>query len=188
MKVSGLLLVALLIGCIGASSDSRLSPAGLTTIVVQGDARDAVLVDPLGRISRSRELQTDVFIPHCVRDDGGTVTVLDDSTGYDSTLRSDVVVKLELSKPIVGRYRLFAEAIGDGNLSAVVTLPLYEGTVVPCNEIRKDIKKGSGYYYWNIDFLPDTSRATCPVRVAPGMRPTSTTLHKLGLAPKVKGS
>jgi hypothetical protein len=188
MKVSSLLLVGLLVGCVGAASSGRPSPAGLTTIVVRGDARDVVLVDPLGRISRSHELETDVLIPHCDRDDGGTETLLDDSTETNATPRTDVVVQLELSKPIVGRYRLVAEAIDSGSMTAVVTLPRYEGTVVPCNEIRSDIQKGSGYYYWNIDFLPDSSRGTCPVGVSRPMRPLSTTLRKLGLAPKVKGS
>ena len=173
MRGTCLLLAVILLGCIGAASKSRPSPVGLTTIRVWGDANDVVLVDPVGRVSRPKPLDTDIEIPDFDRWDGGTVTTLEDSTGGQPP--NDVVVAFELSRPLIGRYRMFEEAKGGGNFSAVVGL--HGAAAWPCNEVRSDVSKGVGRYVWNIDFLADTSHAKCPVRV---LQATKT--------PKEKGS
>jgi len=175
MRGTCLLLVAVLLGCIGAAAKGRPSPVGLTTIRVWGDATNVVLVDPLGRVSRSEQLDTDIEIPDFDRWDGGTVTTLEDSTDADGSRPNNVVVAFELSKPLIGRYRMFAEAKNGGNLSAVVGL--HGSGTWPCNEVRSDVSKGVGRYVWDIDFLADTSHAKCPVHILRATR-----------APKEKGS
>jgi len=177
MRGACLLLTAALLGCIGAASKVRPSPVGLTTIRVWGDATDVVLVDPLGRVSRSEQLDTDIEIPDFDRWEGGTATTREDSTDASGPRPNYVAVAFELSKPIIGRYQMFAEAKNGGDFSAVVGLHGRNAGTWPCNEVRSDVSKGVGRYVWSIDFLADTSHAKCPVRVS-----------RAGRAPKEKGS
>src|SRR5262249_41912726 len=166
MRGTCLLLTAVLLSCIGAAPKGRPSPVGLTTIRVWGDAADVVVVDPLGRVSRSEESDTDIEIPDFDRWEGGTVTTLDDSTDAHGPRPNNVVVAFELSRPLIGRYQVFAQAKDAGNISAVVALHGSNAGTWSCNEVRSDVSKGAGRYVWSIDFLADTSHAKCPVRVS----------------------
>ena len=165
MKFGTWPLAVLLLGCIGAATASKPSPAGLTTIMVRGDACDVVLVDPRGRVSRSNERKGDVIIPECNRWDGGTETFLDDSTGGDNEPQSDVVTTFELANPIVGRYRLYAKATAAGSMTVVVTPVRLMDVKQACHEMKREIAEGAGRYRWNIDFSADSSQAMCPVRL-----------------------
>ena len=170
-----LLLLLTFLGCIGSTPKDSPSPAKGATILVWGDAGDIVLVDPRGRVSRENELDTDVEIPDFDRWNGGTKTTLDDSTGPAPA--SNVKVQFELSRPLVGRYKMFVEAKGAGNFGAEVTPNRYGGTAARYNAVKCDVQRGSGRYVWNIDFLGDSSSTACFVRGSNAIR-----------APKEKGS
>ena len=171
MGAGGWLLTVMLFGCAGAAVMERPSPAGLTTITVEGEADSVVLVDPLGRTSWSESEVGDNPIPRCDRSDGGANYDLDaEEAGEGGELPGDVVTMIVLERPIVGRYRLYATAKGVGNLSIEVTP---EGPTNPaaraCHAWR-EIKGGAGRYVWNIDFLADTGRGACPFRMSRGGR------------------
>ena len=173
MRGTCFLLSAVLLGCIGAASVDRPSPTKGATILVWGDAGDIVLVDPRGRVSRENGLETDVEIPDFDRWNGGTKTTLTDSTGHDSTRESHVKVQFELSRPLVGRYRVFVEAKGAGNFGAEVTPNRYGGPAAQCNAVKCDVRNGSGRYIWNIDFIADSSSTACFVRASKATRTSS---------------
>lgn len=186
MRTGCLLLAIALFGCVGATTKDRPSPAGPSRVMVWGDAEDVVLVDPRGRISRENELDSDIEIPNFDRWDGGTETTLEDSTDAHDSHQNYVVVRFELSKPVVGRYRLFAKAKTAGDFEVIVTPDEYKDATARCKEIRRDIARGSGWYVWNIDFLADSTGAICPLRALEVMRASSTELRKLGLASNEK--
>ena len=156
------------LGSIGATATDQPSPARLTTIVVRGHARDIVLVDPRGRINRSGVLEKgEVSIPECLRWDGGTETTLyDDSVAVDEDGEGDVVTDLELSVPIVGRYRLYAETTDDSTARVDVTPVPATPANHACPDLTREVQKKKGRFVWNIDFLADTARTTCPVRLS----------------------
>lgn len=171
MRAWSWLMLVVLPGCIGASATGRLSPAGLTTVMVTGNASDVVLVDPGGRVSRLVEMETDVPIPDFNRWDGGTETFLEDSTSSADTRSPTVVVtNLELAKPIVGRYRLYVRVEAGTNTSIVVTPVGALDANFTCKNLNDDAKREQGRYLWYIDFAADVKRKACPVRVSSAMR------------------
>ncbi len=171
MGMRGWMVGLLVLGSVGAGTPDRPSPAGLTTIVVRGKAQDVVLVDPRGRVDRSEPRKGDVPIPACTRWDGGTETTLDDSADVETDVEEagpgNVVTQIELARPIVGRYRLYATATEIGALSVVVTPVVSTAQNNECPELRRDLAKGSGRYVWAIDFLSDQGVGRCAVRIAP---------------------
>ena len=169
MGARWLLLAALFLSCVGAAPEDRPSLVGATTIAVWYDAQDVVLVDPLGRVSRHTERAGERAIPGLNRWDGGTGTDLDDSTGGGGV----VIVTFDLNEPIVGKYRLYATLPGSGKMTVVVT-PLGLSTALrACREINGEVADGSGRYFWNIQFLADSSRARCPIRISRAVRRTA---------------
>lgn len=170
MRAWGWLMLVVLPGCIGASAAGRLSPAGLTTVMVTGDASDVVLVDPGGRVSRLLEKETDVPIPDFNRWDGGTETFLEHSASADTSSPSVVVTNFELAKPIVGRYRLYVRVEAGSNTSIVVTPVGALDANLSCKDLKDDAKREQGRYLWYIDFAADAKRMACPVRVSSAIR------------------
>lgn len=164
------LLGVVLFGCTSAAAVDKPSHAGVTIIKVRGAARGVLLLDPRGRVDPWDELKGEVHIPECMRWDGGTETTLYDSTSTDEEPQSDVVTQLELGRPIVGRYRLYAEATGEGSMSVTVTPVPPTSANDACPDLTRSVLKGKGRYVWNIDFLPDSGRARCPVRVSRATR------------------
>lgn len=164
-----LLALTLLVGCANTSV-GRPSPAGLTTIVVRGNARNVVLIDPQGRVSRSDSRKGETPIPKCTRWDGGTETTLDDSSESESDEPSDVVTQIELSAPVVGRYRLFAEVGEEGKTSCTVTPVAASRANEACPELKRDAPAASGSYLWTIEFLASSDSTLCPLRVSQATR------------------
>ena len=173
MRVGAWLVSLAVLGCVGARVADQPSPAGLTTIVVRGQATNVVLVDPHGRINRSSAVKNgEIAIPECNRWDGGTETTLDDSSAADDQAQGDVVTQLELT-PIIGRYRLYAETTDDGSTSVTVTPVRATGVYHACGDLTRDIQKRKGRFVWNIEFLADTGRTACPVRLSGPFRTSS---------------
>ncbi len=167
MRAGAWLVGLAVLGCIGATAADQPSPAGLTTIVVKGQARNVVLVDPRGRINRSDPLKKgEVAIPECNRWDGGIQTTLDDSSAANEQGESDVVTELDLSAPTIGRYRLYAETTDDDSTSVTVTPVPATSANDACPDLTRELQKRKGRFVWNIEFLPDTAHTACPVRVS----------------------
>lgn len=175
MRAKAWLVALIALGCIGTKAADQPSPAGLTTIVVRGHAREVVLVDPHGRINSAGILKMgEIAIPRCMRWDGGTGTTLhDDSVAVDGQGEGDIVTELDLSVPIVGRYRLHAETTDDGSASVNVTPVADTPANNACPDLTREVQKRKGHFVWNIEFLPDTGRTTCPLRLSGPFR-TST--------------
>jgi hypothetical protein len=161
LTVRWLLVLAILV-C-GGAAGARLSPAGLTIVVVRGDARDVVLIDPQGRVDRSDPRAGETPIPKCTRWDGGTETTLDDSVGNGST--GDVVTQIELAEPIVGRYRLYAGVGAEGSANVTVTRVTVAGSKT-CPDLKQGAPAAKGRYIWTIEFLRGEGAATCPIRLS----------------------
>ena len=172
MRTEAWVVSLAVLGCIGTTAADEPSPAGLTTIVVRGHGSDVVLVDPRGRVNRSDALKKgEIAIPKCNRWDGGTETTLyDDSSAVDEQAQSDVVTQLDLSAPIVGRYRLYAETTDDGNTSVTVTPAANTRANHACPDLTRELQRGKGRFVWSIEFLGDTVRTTCPVRLSGPIR------------------
>ena len=164
-----LIVLTLLVGC-ASTSVGHPSPAGLTTIVVRGDARNVLLIDPQGRVNRSDSRKGETPIPKCTRWDGGTETTLDDSSDAESDKPSDVVTQIELSAPLVGRYRLFVEMSGGGEASCTVTPVTPSRANEACPDLKQDASAVGGRYLWTIEFIATSDSTHCPIRLSRPIR------------------
>lgn len=169
MRAGALLLMVVLVGCAAAATELP-SPAGLTTVVVQGKAKNIVLVDSRGRTSRSDARVGEIPIPDCTRWDGGNETTLDDSSDAEADGSGDIATQIELSKPMIGRYRLYADVAKDGETSVVVTPVTSTTANSACPQLKQAGFAGGGRCYWTIEFLPASGKPTCPVRVLRAVR------------------
>ena len=164
------LVLLMLVACEAcAQAESVPSPAGLADITVRGKARNVVVVDPLGRVDRSEKRAGEVPIPDCDRWDGGSQTMLNEKTGEDEEAASDVVTQIDLARPIMGRYSIYADVAGDAGVD--VTLSKQSRANDACPNLERRVKSIHGRVRWTLEFVPVIGDSTCPVRMP---KPTAT--------------
>lgn len=98
------------------------------------------------------------------------MTTLDDSSGDESSEPADVVTQIELSEPLVGRYRLFAEVGARWETSCVVTPVAASAGNDACPNLTRAAPGKKGRYVWTIEFAATSDSSVCFIRFPPPIR------------------